>query len=63
MWWLIVQFFFQYAENLQMKGIKFFIASVIATLLIGTLSAQTLHIDAQDLVLDTIFLENGDIQG
>ena len=58
-----MQFFFQYAENLQMKGIKFFIASVIATLLIGTLSAQTLHIDVQDLVLDTIFLENGDIQG
>ena len=46
-----------------MKGIKFFIASVTATLLIGTVFAQTLHIDVQDLVLDTIFLENGDIQG
>ena len=46
-----------------MKGIKFLIGCLTLALLAGSLCAQSLHIDIQDIVLDTIFQEDGEIQG
>lgn len=46
-----------------MKGIKFLVGCVTLVLLAGSLWAQSLHIDIQDIVLDTIFQEDGEIQG
>lgn len=46
-----------------MKGIKFFAIFLTMTMAIGTLKAQSLHIDTQDIVLETVLQESGDIQG
>lgn len=46
-----------------MKGMKFLIGCLALVLLAGSISAQSLHLDIQDLVLDTIYQEDGEIQG
>ena len=46
-----------------MKGMKFLIGCLALVLLAGSISAQSLHLDIQDLVLDTIYQEDGKIQG
>lgn len=46
-----------------MKGMKFLIGCLALVLLVGSISAQSLHLDIQDLVLDTIYQEDGEIQG
>lgn len=46
-----------------MKGMKFLIGCLALVVLTGSMFAQSLHIDIQDIVLDTIFQEGEEIQG